>query len=125
MESDLAAAAPLLMSVGRRCLAVVITDMMDRSTGQSLAAAVAQLRVRHATLVAMVRDPHLDDALAAPVRSPFDAYRRAAAELSARERHETLTALRARGVPALDLSMRTVALETVREYLDARWVARW
>jgi len=126
IESDLVSALPVLMSaVGRRSLVVVISDVMDRLSASTLTDGIGQLSQRHLAMVAMVRDPHLDEALARPVRRAYDAYRRAGADMVVRERTDALGLLRARGVVALDLSMRTLALEVVQGYLDTRWTGRW
>lgn len=125
VESDLTAAVPTLLTVGRRSLVVVVTDVMDRVGVTSLTRAVAKLTAQHLVVVAMVRDPHLDAAFARPVTNAFDAYRRAAADMVARDRNEALDLLRARRIVALDLSMRALALEVVQSYLDMRWTGRW
>jgi uncharacterized protein (DUF58 family) len=126
VESDLGAAAPVILThLRRRALVVVVSDVMDGLNAGSLTRGVASLSARHLSMVALVRDPALDESLRRPVRRAHGAYRRAAAEMVARERHDALALLRARGVVALDLSMRALALEVVQSYVDARWTRSW
>ncbi len=124
VESDLARAVPLLLAETRRSLVIIVTDVVDQGGARALVAPVVQLLRQHVPIVALLRDPHLDQALSADVSGADDAYRRAAAELVARDRHMALEALRARGVRALDLSMRSLALEVVQAYVDTRRRAR-
>jgi uncharacterized protein (DUF58 family) len=120
VESDLRRALPQLLGVSRRTLVLVITDLADGAGATSLAAAVAELSERHVPLVMLVRDPQLDQALAARVERSTDAYRRAAAEMVSHERARAVELLQARGVRALDLSMQSLALRVVRSYVEAR-----
>lgn len=125
VSSDLGRAVPQLLEIGRRTLVVVISDVLDGAAAKRLVGAVAQLSERHVLVVALLRDPHLDTAFVRPIRKSRDAYRRAAAELIARERSAALDLLRARGVWAFDLSMRAIAYHVVQSYLDARLAGRW
>ncbi|MEE8410101.1 MAG: DUF58 domain-containing protein [Myxococcota bacterium] len=125
VASDLGRAVPQLLSIGRRTLVVVISDVLDGAAAERLVGAVAQLAQRHVPVLALLRDPHLDEAFTRPIRKSHDGYRRAAAELVARERSAALDLLRARGVWAFDLSMRTIAYHVVQSYLDARATGRW
>ncbi len=125
VESDLTRALPQLLAVGRRSLVVVVSDVLDQAAAASLTAAVVELRVRHAAVVALLRDPHLDEAFARRIEDTPALYRRVAAELVAHDRHLALDGLRARGIWAFDLSMRALAFRLVQAYLDARAQARW
>jgi uncharacterized protein (DUF58 family) len=125
VTSDAACVLPHLLSLGRRALLVWLTDVMDAEGARRLVASTAGASPRHLSLVALLRDPGLDEAFARPVRSEDDAYRRAAAELVARDRAGLLDSLRTRSVPALDLSMSTLALGGVPHYVEARYTAHW
>jgi len=109
----------------RRALVVVVTDVADRAGADALLRGVGGIAARHLPVVALLRDPHLDEALAAPVADEDDAWRRAAAEIAIQDRLEGLRALRARGVAAFDVSMRSVASEVVGAYASAKGRAAW
>jgi uncharacterized protein (DUF58 family) len=120
VESDLAQAMPFVLGHARRSLVVVVTDVVDAAGGAALLNPVVHLARQHVPIVVLLRDPSLDDALSRPIIEPKDAYVRAAADLVAKDRDEALVGLRARGVRALDLSMRSLALEVVQRYLEVR-----
>jgi uncharacterized protein (DUF58 family) len=124
-ESELVRAAPHLLRQSRRSLVVVITDVLDATGANALTQGVMQLAKQHLPVVALLRDPHLDEALSEQVDRAEHAYVRAAAELAARERSQAVANLRARGVQAMDVSMRGLALEVVQRYVDARWRRAW
>ena len=117
-ESDLGNALPWLLGTRRRSLVVVVSDVIDHNGATSLVSAVTQLAACHVPVVALLRDPHLDEAFALPVQAPRAVYRRTAAELVARHRADAIDHLRARGIRALDLSMRALALELVQVYVN-------
>jgi uncharacterized protein (DUF58 family) len=119
-ESSLSFALPHLLAHTRRALVVVVTDVLDAGGAKALVPPVLQLNRQHVPLVVLLRDPDLDSALSMPVHTTEAAYQRVAAELAAGERNDALTNLRARGIRALDLSMRSLALEVVQAYVDTR-----
>jgi len=125
VESEPSLALPQLLAWSRRALVIWITDVLDRDGAERLIHATTRVSVRHLTLVALLRDPSLDQAFAQTIEDEQTAYRRAAAELVTRERELALDNLRARRIPALDLSMRGLALGVVRRYVDTRSGGRW
>jgi uncharacterized protein (DUF58 family) len=124
-DSDPVPVVAQLLAERRRALVVVITDVVDRASATDLQAGVAQLATRHLPVVALLRDPQLDQTLAAPVEQASEAYLRAAAEHVTRERSAAVERLRARGVRAFDVSMGALALDVVQTYLDVRRQGRW
>jgi uncharacterized protein (DUF58 family) len=124
-DSNFDRVLPVLLRLSRRSLLVLLSDVIDGAGGEALVSAVTILGRTHVPIVALVRDPHLDDALQGPVAVADAAYRRAAAELVARERGTTIDLLRARGIVAFDLSMRALALTVVQAYLDAKRGGGW
>lgn len=125
VESDPVCGVSHLLALGRRSLVVLVTDVVDREQGEALTRALAHLTQRHLAIVALLRDPHLDVGLRAPIATARDAYRRAASEMVWLDRMSAVEGLRARGVHALDLSMRSIAWQVVQVYLKARVTARW
>jgi len=109
VESDLWQAVPHLASGARRSLVLVLTDVIDADGARALAAPARELSRRHVPVLVLVRDGTLDEALARPVLSEHDAYRRAAAELVLAERDAGIALLRAHGLAVVDASMRAVA----------------
>jgi uncharacterized protein (DUF58 family) len=125
VESLPEVAVPHLLRIGRRSLVVFLTDILDTGAADALVGAVSQLRRQHLPIVALLRDPELERALARPVTEETVAYERAAAELVVRDREHAVAALSARGVGVVDTSMAEVAARVVQSYLDARFRARW
>lgn len=119
-ESHLNRVVPHILEERRRALVVVVTDVLDQNGAQNLIAPVMQIARRHVPLLVLVRDPYLDQALTQPVLHADDAYRRAAAELVMRDREAAQSALKTRGVKALDVSMRGLALDVVQAYAQSR-----
>jgi uncharacterized protein (DUF58 family) len=124
-QSEPAVAVPELLALSRRSLVIWLTDVLDADGAERLTRAVLAVATRHLPVVALLRDPSLDQAFARTIDGADAAYRRAAAELVARERDQALERLRARRIAALDLSMRTLALGVVRQYVETRWRGQW
>jgi uncharacterized protein (DUF58 family) len=125
VESEPGACLPQLLAVSRRALVVWLSDVLDADGAKRLTQAVIQVGARHLPILALLRDPSLDQAFIRPIDDSDAAYRRAAAELVAKERDNALERLRAHRVVALDLGMRNLALGVVRHYVEMRWRGRW
>jgi uncharacterized protein (DUF58 family) len=120
--SDLGRALPRLLAA-RRSLVLTITDVLDEASAQALTGPLEQLGRSHVPVLVLLRDPALDAAIAAPVEAADDAWRRAAAELVARDRAGAVALVRSTGVPVLDLSVGAVAHRLVGAYTEVRRAA--
>ncbi|HEX5614719.1 MAG TPA: DUF58 domain-containing protein, partial [Acidimicrobiia bacterium] len=87
---------------GKRSLVLVLTDLLDEAAGRALLDAVPVVARRHAVVVASVRDPDLDAALAAVPRVPHDVYRTVVALDVVDARARVATALRRAGAEVLE-----------------------
>jgi len=104
----------------KRALAVVFTDLIDRTASEALVANLATLRPRHLPLAVTLRNPELDLVASTRPREVRDAFRRAAAEELLRSREEALGHLRRSGVLVLDVPPARAAQAVVREYLELK-----
>jgi uncharacterized protein (DUF58 family) len=108
----------------KRALIVVCTDLVDEAAARSLLDAVPVLARRHAVVIASVRDPDLDDALATAPASPRDVYSAAVAldVLAGRER--VITRLRHLGATVIEAPPALLGEACVRAYLQLKSRAR-
>ena len=121
VESDVEAAFRHLAARGRkRSLLVVFTEVVDPDTSAAVLAHVARAAGRHLALVVTLRDLALEEVARSPVRSPDDAYRRAAAEELLHARDQALAMLRRRGVSVLDSPPSGVTAALVDRYLELK-----
>lgn len=104
----------------KRALAVVFTDLIDRTASEALVANLATLRPRHLPLAVTLRNPELDLVATGRPNDIRDAFRRAAAEELLRAREEALGHLRRAGVMVLDVPPARAAQAVVREYLELK-----
>ncbi len=109
IDSDFCAVVPCLLRKAPRSLLVVITDVVDATDASALLPHLLKLARQQVLLLVLLRDPHIDVALATDVEDANTAYRRAAAELCARERAVAVARLRASKLQVLDVSMHAVA----------------
>lgn len=104
----------------RRALAVLFTDVIDRSASEALVANVATLRPRHLPVAVTLRDPELDAAAAARPRDRHAAYRKAAAAELLRARGDALALMRRSGVVVLDVPPARAGAAVVDRYLELK-----
>jgi uncharacterized protein (DUF58 family) len=100
----------------KRALAVLFTDVIDRTASEALVAQVATLRPRHLPLAVTLRDPSLDHLASSRPATLQAAYDRAAAEELLQSREEALAGMRDRGVLVLDLPPGAAARGVVEQY---------
>lgn len=108
----------LLVRQQRRSLVVVLTDFAE-SESSGLITPLALLARRHQVLVVALRDRRF-----AQLEAPgADAYERIVLDDLLREREETLSRLRMRGVQTLDLVSEAVTASVLNRYLAMRYEA--
>ena len=111
----LAAGEMLSHHLRKRALVILVTNLRDEDDDTLLPAA-AQLRRRHALTVASLREPVLDELLAAPV-SDFDAALTRAAGLEyLQARRRQITRLGHGGAQILDVSPRQLPVALINHY---------
>ena len=113
------AAARLGARQRRRALVVLLTNLRDDDAAD-VPVALAALRRTHLVLVASLREPALDQALAAPVDDLHSALRVAAAHHIEEERHRSHALLRAQGVHTLDVSPAQLPAALLSAYADIK-----
>lgn len=113
------AAQQLLLRERKRALVILLTNLRDEDDA-NLIAATRLLRERHLVLVASLREAVLDSAQHAPISSPHDAARVAAAADYASRRAAALRRLRAEGVLCLDVAPEQLAVASINRYLEIK-----
>lgn len=109
---------------GKRSLVLVFTDLLDEAAGRALLDAVPVVTRRHAVIVASVRDPDLDAALARlPVR-PHDVYGTIVALDVVGARARVAAALRRAGADVLEAPPGTFTEACVGAYVRLKERAR-
>lgn len=112
--------AALLARSRRRSLLVLLTELSEESTMESLFAALPALLARHLVVVGAVRDPIVEAAARSVPTSSAEAYRKAAAAESVATRERTASKLRAIGVDVEDRLPGTLAGGLVDRYLHLK-----
>jgi uncharacterized protein (DUF58 family) len=119
----------LLVERQKRSLVVILTDFADVDSS-SLLTPLALLARRHRVLVVALRDESfgaLDSRETSKAASGSDLYRRIVLDDLLREREETLSRLRQRGLHTLDLVSEEVTAPVLNRYLALRYdeQGRW
>jgi len=112
----LEAAQAVLARVKKRSLVVLITNLRDEDD-ETLGPALQLLRRRHRVILASLREPDLDRALAAPVKGFDQALRAGAIEAYLAQRRQAFARLAPRGILALDVLPRQLPVALVNRYL--------
>lgn len=121
VEPDYPAAfAHLARHLRRRSLVVVFSDVVDPLASAALLAHVGRAAARHLPLVVALRNPELDAAAAAPVKSEAEAFHRAAAEELLQARTAALAAAQRAGVLVADTAPQTAVTAVVDRYLEVK-----
>lgn len=115
----LRAAEHLLQRLGKRALVILLTNLRDEDA-DTLEPAVALLARRHAVTVASLREPVLEDMLAAPVTDFDTALTRAAALQYSAARQRQAARLRHGGISLLDVSPRELPVALVNHYWERK-----
>lgn len=103
-----------------RSLVVLLTDITDAETPQTLLPTLNAVAARHRVVVVTLRDPELDALAALPAADATAVYTRVAAERLARERSLLLRQIAGRGVETLDVSADRLSPALLELYLDLR-----
>jgi len=118
-ESDPARALQLISSRHpKRSLLVTLTDFVDVTTAADLMAHLALAARRHLVLLAALKDPFLDRAVASPLRIQRDGFRQAAAIDLLRDRREVLETIRRHGGLVLDAQPDDLTPRLLNRYLE-------
>ncbi len=118
--SDFAEAAHRLATrQKRRALVVLLTNLRDDDAGD-LPVALAPLRRRHVVLLASLREPALDEALARPIAGLDDALHFAAVQQYLGQRERAHALVRRGGIRALDVEPAELPVSLVNRYLDIK-----
>lgn len=118
----LEAAAEIGARQPRRSLVLFVTNVRDEDL-DDLAIAVRQFQRRHLVAVASLRELALDAGLAKPVRSFDDAVEAGALARYLEDRTRAHDALRAQGVPVLDVTAAELPAALVEHYLAVKRAA--
>ena len=117
VEPDYPAAFAYLAQRNRkRALAVVFTDVIDRTASEALVAQVGALRPRHLPLAVVLREPALERLATTRPTTRQGAYERAAAEALLQSRELALADMRRLGVTVLDVQPAGAAESVVAQY---------
>lgn len=117
-ESDyLAAATRVAQQQHRRCLVVVITDIVDETASAELLSALARLRPRHLPFCITLRDPKIDHQAQQTTTQVDKAYQRAVALDLLNQRQVAFARLKQRGVLVLDAPAHQISEPLVEAYL--------
>lgn len=104
----------------KRALLVFFSDVVDAEASAPVGEVISVLARRHRVVFAALRDPYLDLAQRAEVRSALDAQRGLAALSLAESRAVLLEGLKAQGVEALDTLPEAVTARAISAYLRLR-----
>lgn len=110
----------LALSVGRRSMVVLLTDVQDPEASRELVAHALRLAARHLVLVVAMSDPAVLSARDAPVDTTNRAYEWAAAEEFVSSRRESFELLRRGGVLGLDVVAGRLSPALVERYLELK-----
>lgn len=112
------------VSGAKRALILVFTDLVDEAAARSLVDAMPVLARRHAVVVASVRDPDLDRAVATEPRSPHDVYGAAVAVDVLDARRKAALRLHHAGARVVEAPAAALGEACVRAYLQLKARAR-
>lgn len=123
LESDyVGAVTNVVQKHTRRCLVVVITDLVDVTASMELLAALSRLTPRYLPFCVTLRDPVVDQlAHTPPVESKVaDAYNRAVALDLLSQRRVAFAQLKQKGVLVLDAPANQISDQLVDKYLQLK-----
>lgn len=108
----------------KRCLVIVLTDLVDAAAAQSLVRAVPVLGRRHSLVVASATDPDLAALLSQPPVRPLDVYGQAVALDALAARAEAARHLAGAGAVVVEASPGELPAACVNAYLRLKQRAR-
>lgn len=103
-----------------RSLLILLTDITEAATPQTLLPTLAAAAVRHRIVVVTLRDPELDALVAEPPTNTTAVYARVAGERLARERALLLATIAGRGIETVDVPADRLSSALLAVYLDLK-----
>jgi uncharacterized protein (DUF58 family) len=112
--------ATLQQRQAKRCLIVILSDIVDEESSRRFRTSLAALGRRHLVIFAALRTPALTDVIHAPIEEALDSARLAVTLRLLREREKALHALRRGSVKVLDVEPSQLTIPLIRSYVDVR-----
>lgn len=112
--------ATLQQRQSKRALLVIISDLVDAESSQSLRASLVRLQKRHVVLFAALRTPLLDRVIEEPVNTMLDGARKAVTYRLQREREQALHTLHRAGVFVLDVEPTQLTAPLINAFIGLR-----
>ncbi|MFV1957950.1 MAG: DUF58 domain-containing protein [Planctomycetota bacterium] len=104
----------------RRSFIVLLTDFVDTVTAELMVENVGRLARRHLVTFVTLRDPGLEETIAAPPTSRGSLYRTVVSDGFAQERDLVLRRLGSLGIFCIDAPPHLVSTELLNRYLDVK-----
>jgi uncharacterized protein (DUF58 family) len=121
IESDyVGAVTHVVQKQTRRCLVVVITDLIDATASAELLSALSRLTPRYLSFCVALRDPQVDQIAHTFTKDVIGAYTRAVALDLIAQRQVAFAKLKGRGVLVLDAPANQISDELVERYLHLK-----
>ncbi|OKH55998.1 hypothetical protein NIES2101_01685 [Calothrix sp. HK-06] len=121
LESDyVGAVTHVVQKQTRRCLIVVITDIIDATASAELLSALSRLTPRYLSFCVALRDPQVDTIARTFTEDGQGAYTRAVALDLMAQRQVAFAKLKGRGVLVLDAPANQISDELVEKYLQLK-----
>nr|WP_202895973.1 DUF58 domain-containing protein [Iningainema tapete] len=123
LESDyLGAVTKVVQQQTRRCLIVLITDIVDITASQELLTALSRLTPRYLPFCVILRDPQVDQLAHNPPIKPkiTDTYIRAVALDLLAQRQIAFAQLKQKGVLVLDAPANQITEQLVNQYIQLK-----
>lgn len=121
LESDyVGAVTHVVQKQTRRCLIVVITDIIDTTASAELLSALSRLTPRYLSFCVALRDPQVDIIARTFTEDVQGAYTRAVALDLMAQRQVAFAKLKGRGVLVLDAPANQISDELVERYLQLK-----
>lgn len=121
LESDyVGAVTHVVQQQTRRCLIVVITDIIDATASAELLSALSRLTPRYLSFCVALRDPQVDTIAHTFTEDVRGAYTRAVALDLMAQRQVAFAKLKGRGVLVLDAPANQISNELVERYLHLK-----
>lgn len=121
LESDyVGAVTHVVQQQTRRCLIVVITDIIDATASAELLSALSRLTPRYLSFCVALRDPQVDTIAHTFTEDVQGAYTRAVALDLMAQRQVAFAKLKGRGVLVLDAPANQISNELVERYLQLK-----
>ncbi|MEZ6055610.1 MAG: DUF58 domain-containing protein [Planctomycetaceae bacterium] len=120
-ESDFGPMFATLQSrQSKRSLIVVLSDVTDQATTDTLRGSLSRLTKRHVVLFVAIRTPYLDRMIHSPLTTLQEASRKGTIFRLQQEREETLQGMRHLGIQILDVPPHEVTVPLINQYVAIR-----